>query len=331
MDRCLFNVAQTNRTEVARKLFAYGANINAKISYQSTPMMVLMESYKYGETNLDMVELFLKQNPDLSIRNSAGYSAEDYCCKPEIVRLLDAYKKSSAMNFKYDYHNDIQQVLSGQTGINTQDGQFEYTPLMKAFLMDDKETFIRLLEMGASLSLTNVDINHHRCETINQMALRHNRADYVYLINKFVFRKAMAYYDTFDESWNRDQKAQQRHKDWDLIKNCIKGNLNGVQKALQAGADINATGWEDYTPLMYAVHFGHQDIVKEILQSKSPALRFLDIFHKNVHKESVAAIAYKKNDAEMLNLINQYAKKDDPYFCPQYKLSRTNWQSHSRK
>ncbi len=321
LDACLFNVAQTKKTEVARKLFAYGANLNAPIYFGNTAMMVLMEACHNNQTNLDMVKLFLKHNPDLSIRNPQGCVAEDYYYIPEVVELLDMYKETHAMNYKNDCQHDVQQALSQPNYLNKQDSHLGCTPLMDAFLEDDRETFINLLEMGASLSLTNVDIDNNIHETINQMALRLKRADYVYLINKASFKKEEAYYDIFDESWNRVQNAQQRQKDWELIKNCIADNLEGVRMALQQGANINAKGWEDYTPLMYAVHFDYKDIAEEILQNKSPALRFLDIFQKNVHGEIAADIAFKNRDTYMLNLLNQYAKNENPYYYPRYTLS----------
>lgn len=56
-----------------------------------------------------------------------------------------------------------------------------------------------------------------------------------------------------------------RDYNYDLMTNCVDGNLQGVKDALAYGADINTTDQQGHTPLMFAVKNGKQDIVTYLL------------------------------------------------------------------
>jgi len=57
--------------------------------------------------------------------------------------------------------------------------------------------------------------------------------------------------------------------DENLLKVAKKGNLRGVNSAIEKGADVNATDRNDWTALIWASLNGHTEVVKSLVKAKA--------------------------------------------------------------
>jgi len=84
----------------------------------------------------------------------------------------------------------------------------------------------------------------------------------------------------------------------DLWTAVLKGNLKGAKEALSRGADINDKDEVNQTPLMWAAHENHPNIVDFLL------LNGADVHAKDDSGSDALAIAQSKDNKEIsINLI----------------------------
>ncbi len=83
-----------------------------------------------------------------------------------------------------------------------------------------------------------------------------------------------------------------------LLQAVREGNLNGLKQSLARGADVNSRNTEGWTPLMIAVHLGHQEIVRALLQHEPS-----QVSARNHHGWTPLRFAVEMGDAETLRML----------------------------
>ena len=92
---------------------------------------------------------------------------------------------------------------------------------------------------------------------------------------------------------SHQNRRQPKHPDINIHKAAQAGNIEAVKQHLAAGADVNAKryGW---TPLHYAVYYGHKEIAELLIaksadvnaRTKSDGDTPLDFSIRNKHTET---------------------------------------------
>jgi uncharacterized protein len=91
--------------------------------------------------------------------------------------------------------------------------------------------------------------------------------------------------------------ASEPEADHQLVMGCSFGNMDRVKKALDAGANVNASGARDTTAIMWASERGLSDIVRLLLD------RGADMNAQNESGLTALMLAARSNRIEVVKLL----------------------------
>jgi ankyrin repeat protein len=83
-----------------------------------------------------------------------------------------------------------------------------------------------------------------------------------------------------------------------LLQAAREGNLDRLKQSLARGADVNSRNTEGWTPLMIAVHLGHQEIIRALLEHEPSQVNA-----RNHHGWTPLRFAVEMGDAETLKML----------------------------
>ena len=88
-----------------------------------------------------------------------------------------------------------------------------------------------------------------------------------------------------------------------LIDYVWKGSYNMTHLLIKAGADVNCTRLEHFTPLMYAANNGHKQIAYLLIKNGA------DLNKKDSHGNTALSFASKRMRADIVKLLSKHNKK----------------------
>jgi ankyrin repeat protein len=290
---------QNLKTENVRVLLAEKVQIDAKTNLEFTSLHFAARS---GCT--DIVEILLNHGADVNAGCNRKFTPLHFAVKMqhiEVVRLLlnhpgvdvnaENEHKLTPLYFaaKAGDSECVKVLLQSSANPNAMDtGNF--TPLHIAACNGHVDVVAALLESGE----TNVDLQTTKGNTALHLAAEKGHP----VIMKALIEKN-ANFDIRNEEYKEFKLT--------ILHLAAKaGYLECVKALLQRGANPNATDSNNFTPLYFAVHNGHLDVVTALLESSE-----IDVDLQTTKGNTALHLAAEKDNLEIVTaLIMNKAKID---------------------
>lgn len=295
---CMHAAVETGHIEVVKKLMDHGGNINVSTPYGTYPIDVALQL-----DNLKMIDFLLASGADVKKANLANtkntaliekmvklgadpntidinYALED---KAALKRLLAL--KPSLNDLKLDLNvvmgdNELLNLLlDNGLPINTKGTFPDECPLIfGAIKYDNFDTFKKLIDMGASITeVCKAGFG----DTPLQTAIYYQRTEMMkYLL---------------------EHKVDPNEKDWTkksaLILACNTDNDEIINILLDAGAQIEYSGYFNKTPLLHAVEYDKYISAVVLINRKA------NVNFKSKYGMTPLLAAIKRNNFPMIKLL----------------------------
>ena len=264
-----------------RTLLAAGADVNGTDADGRTTLMVAA-----GRNDQALVELLLEAGADVGQRDIEGVSALTIATAdgfPDIVALLRNAGASESQEELLDEAvrtGDLEAVerllAEGDEGVdvNALDTDAYQTPLMSALELRELEIFLRLIQAGADPTREGTGIATSGENAISVAARQGS---------PWALRVLL------------EARARQVDLDRALMLGCA--NVAVVRVALEAGANVNAKGRKDETPLICAASAGATGAVSALLEAGA------DVDRTSEQGRTASEVAKLKGFDEIVTLL----------------------------
>ncbi len=247
-ERLFLSAARAGDAAEVRALLAAGAAVNGADPDGRTALMVAA-----GRNDQALVELLLEAGADVGQRDIEGVSALTIAKAdgfPDIVALLRDAGASESQEELLDEAvrtgdlEAVERLLDEGVDLNALDTDDYQTPLMTALELRELEIFLRLVQAGADPTREGTGIATSGENAISVAASQ-------------------------GSPWALRVLLEARPRQADLNRALMLGCANAavVRVALEAGANVNAKGRKDETPLICAASAGATEAVSALLEA----------------------------------------------------------------
>ncbi len=247
-ERLFLSAARAGDAAEVRALLAAGAAVNGADPDGRTALMVAA-----GRNDQALVELLLEAGADVGQRDIEGVSALTIAKAdgfPDIVALLRDAGASESQEELLDEAvrtgdlEAVERLLDEGVDVNALDTDDYQTPLMTALELRELEIFLRLVQAGADPTREGTGIATSGENAISVAARQ-------------------------GSPWALRVLLEARARQVDLNRALMLGCANAavVRVALEAGANVNAKGHKDETPLICAASAGASEAVSALLEA----------------------------------------------------------------
>lgn len=275
----LISASYKGYKDIVEKLLKAGAEVNAKNIYGKTALISASEQ-GHTDTMAILEEAIANNTPTISLDETLVNAARD----KKLDKVINALENGADVNAKGEAtgytaliwasekgNTDIvKKLLEKGADVNVKGSRLDYTALMRASTMGHKDIVKMLLKKeGIDVNAMDGIERTALSEAIrkNEEASRtNNNNSYKDIIA--MLENAIAN-NTENNSSEETQEETQKEKDTKLINAAIDNELDNVKKALDAGADVNATDEDGDTALILASVNGYTDIVEELLENEA--------------------------------------------------------------
>ena len=271
-DISIHDAAADGNIEAVKHHLAAGADVNAKNGERCTPLHLAA-----GEGHKEVAELLVTKGADVSAKDEEGETPLDWAIllnQSETANLLRKHaSKSSAEDSIHvaAMSGNIEaakQHLAAGADVNTKDSA-RWTPLHFTAQFAQKEITELLISKGA-------DVNAKNKRGVTPLDLADGEIA-----------------DLLRRHGGKSGAEDSVHVA------AVAGNIEAVKQHLVAGADVNAKGWREWTPLHLAALYDHKEIA-ELLIAKGADV--------NVKRRG-GQTALDSADSEIADLLRKHGGK----------------------
>lgn len=244
----LLEAARDGDVAKVRTLLAAGADANVADADGRTALI-----FAAGHDDEQLIELLLDAGADPGLRDAEGVSALTVAKAESSTAIIARLREAGARESREELLDEavragdldaVSELLEGEElDVNALDTDDYQTPLMTALELRELEIFLRLVRAGADPTVEGTGIRTTGENAISVAARQQS---------PWALRVLL------------ESRARQSDLNRALLLGCGSAAVVGV--AIEAGANVNAKGRDDETPLMCAAAAGSADAVAVLLE-----------------------------------------------------------------